>query len=204
MTWATIHYVNETTMAVEFGYAERQKDAIAAMTGAEWDKSSRRWLVPVGRLGEVSKLFFPNLTFDYRVLRARDHALIRMFENYMAMGVRFAVVAGKVACDQPLLNEWFASNSTVLHVNALLSATDNKKMTSEATERPRIDVLSQNDQIHVGAHIVESKSVSASHTASKQATDSQPQNRDIALWLKGVQNAVKNEERKAQLRRKQR
>lgn len=198
MTWATIHYVNETTMAVEFGYAERQKEAIAAMTGAEWDSDTRRWLVPLGRLGDVARLFFPNLTFDYRVLRARDHALVRVFENYMAMGVRFDVAANKVVCDQPLLNQWFAANSTELHVNALRIAqertTDPKKTTCESTERPRIDVSSQNGQIHAEAHNVESRPVSASQGA----------NGDIALWLRGAQNAAKREEDKAaMLKRKQ-
>lgn len=178
MTWATIHYVTESTMAVEFGFAERQKNAIKEMTGAEWDKSSKRWLVPVARLGEVVKLFWPELTLDYMVLRARDQALARMFAGYMAMGVRFDVSNGKVVCDHAVLNEWLAANATVLHVNALPPA-------QTAIERRKTaagGILAQN---YAEAPSVDSEPVS----------DSQEESRGVALWLRGVQNAATAEEK---------
>jgi len=188
MTWATIHYQSESTMAVEFGFAERQKDAIKAMTGAEWDKSSKRWLVPVARLGDVVKLFWPELSIDYMVLRARDQALVRMFEGYVAMGVRFDVNNGKVVCDQPLLNEWLAANATVLHVNALHVALNTKKSTVKSMEAAVVAPT------HVETPIAESGRVSASHTA----------NGDIALWLRGTANAAKREERKGEMLKRKR
>ena len=196
MTWATIHYVSDSTIAVEFGYAETQKDAIKRMAGAEWDKSGKRWLVPLGKLGDVVKLFFPNVTLDYAVLRARDEQMIRMFEGYMAMGIRFDVAAqsadklptagGKVVSDHALLNEWFKDHGTALHVNAL--------MTCEASGRPRIDAERQIDQIDASAQKIESRPVSASQQA----------NGDIGLWLRGVVNASKAAERKAEMLRRKR
>lgn len=186
MTWATIHYISDSTIAVEFGYAERQKDAIKRMAGAEWDKSGKRWLVPLGKLGDVVKLFFPSVTLDYAVLRARDEQMIRMFEGYMAMGIRFDVVGGKVVSDHALLNEWFATHGTALHVNAL--------MTCEASGRPRIDVERQIDQMDVSAQKIESRPVSVAVQA----------NGDIGLWLKGVVNASKAAERKAEILRRKR
>lgn len=186
MTWATIHYISDSTIAVEFGYAETQKDAIKRMAGAEWDKSGKRWLVPLGKLGDVVKLFFPNVTLDYRVMRARDEQMIRMFAGYRAMGVRFDVVGGKVVSDHALLNEWFATHGTALHVNAL--------MTCEASGQPRIDAKRQIDQIDVSVQKIESRPVSASQQA----------NGDIALWLRGVVNASKAAERKSELLRRKR
>ena len=188
MTWATIHYVTESTMAVEFVFAKRQTDAIAAMPGAEWDKSTLRWLVPVARLGDVAKLFWPSVTFDYRVLRARDHALVRMFAGYMAMGVRFDVSNGKVVCDHAVLNEWFAANSTVLHVNALQTAQNGPECVSRSY--PTL-----NDGASNGA----------THGKPSQALEPAQSIRrgvDLSLWLTGVQNAVKQAEKKEQMIRR--
>lgn len=192
MTWATIHYVSDSTIAVEFGYAETQKDAIKRMAGAEWDKSGKRWLVPLGKLGDVVKLFFPSVTLDYAVLRARDEQMIRMFEGYMAMGIRFDVAGGKVVCDNPLINEHLSASSTALHVNALQAAQ--RRMTCEETERPRIDVERQIDQMDVSAQKIESRPVSVAAQA----------NGDIGLWLRGVVNASKAAERKSELLRRKR
>lgn len=186
MTWATIHYVSDSTIAVEFGYAETQKDAIKRMAGAEWDKSGKRWLVPLGKLGDVVKLFFPSVTLDYAVLRARDEQMIRMFEGYMAMGIRFDVAGGKVVSDHALLNEWFKDHGTALHVNAL--------MTCEASGWPRIDSERQIDQIDVSAQKIESRPDSVAVQA----------NGDIGLWLKGVVNASKAAERKTEMLRRKR
>ncbi len=186
MTWATIHYISDSTIAVEFGYAETQKDAIKRMAGAEWDKSGKRWLVPLGKLGDVVKLFFPSVTLDYAVLRARDEQMIRMFDGYMAMGIRFDVAGGKVVSDHALLNEWFKDHGTALHVNAL--------MTCEASGRPIIDSERQIDQIDVSAQKIESRPDSVAVQA----------NGDIGLWLKGVVNASKAAERKAEMLRRKR
>lgn len=200
MTWATIHYQSESTMAVEFGYAERQKNAIKEMTGAEWDKPSKRWFLPVARLGEIVKLFWPSVTLDYDVLRARDHALVRMFAGYMAMGVRFDVAAGKVVCDHAVLNEWFAANSTVLHVNALaLALKTNPKGTESPVAHPRsyptpIDGAPNGDN----------------PGKPGQALEPSPPNRrdakgaDLELWLKGSLNAAKREEAKGEMLKRKR
>lgn len=195
MTWATIHYVTESTMAVEFVFAKRQKDAIAAMPGAEWDKSTLRWLVPVARLGDVAKLFWPSVTFDYRVLRARDHALVRMFAGYMAMGVRFAVSNGKVVCDHAVLNEWFATNATVLHVNALAVAL---KTNPKGTESP---------VAHPRSYPTPIDAASNGGNGSKPSQALEPAKSirrgvDLSLWLTGVQNAVKQAEKKEQMIRR--
>lgn len=193
MTWATIHYVTESTMAVEFGYAERQKDAIAAMPAAEWDKPSKRWLVPVARLGDVVKLFWPSVTLDYDVLRARDHALVRMFRDYMAMGVRFAVSNGKVVCDHAVLNEWLAANATVLHVNALQTAQNGPECVSRSYPTP-IDGAPNGDN----------------PGKPSQALEPSPPNRrdakgaDLELWLKGSLNAAKREEAKGEMLKRKR
>lgn len=191
MIWTTIYYMTDSTMAVEFAFDRRYKDAIAQMTGAEFDGATKRWFVPVARLGDVVKLFWPNVTIDYAVLRARDEQLTRMFRQYMAMGMRFYVVDGKVVCDHALLNDWFAAHSTALHVNALLvvlQSSDIKKEAPNPTERPRIDAK------HVAPTIVESRPVSASQTG----------NGDIALWLHGVVNAQKREDAKADMLRRRR
>lgn len=193
MTWATIHYLDSATMAVEFPYSQRHKDAVVCMSGAEFDKVSSRWAVSVARLGDVVKLFWPNVTIDYAVLCARDEQLQAMFRGYMAMGVRFDVHGGKVVCDHALLNEWFAANSNALHINALMAVqlSDSKKAPCEATGRP---VAVQTAQVSIEAAKNDSRAVSDSYTA----------NGDIALWLRGVVNAQQSEERKADMLRKKR
>lgn len=193
MTWATIHYATESTMAVEFGYAERQKEAIAAMTGAEWDKPSKRWLVPVARLGEVVKLFWPSVTIDYMVLRARDHALVRMFAGYLAMGVRFDVSNGKVVCDHAVLNEWFAANATVLHVNALQTAQKGPVCVSMSYPTPSDCALS-------GATPVQPSEALAPSPANRRDA----KGADLELWLKGSLNAAKREEAKGEMLKRKR
>jgi len=194
MTWATIHYVTESTMAVEFVFAKRQTDAIAAMPGAEWDKSTLRWLVPVARLGDVAKLFWPSVTFDYRVLRARDHALVRMFAGYMAMGVRFDVAGDKVVCDQPLLNEWFATNATVLHVNASHDAQKAVERTGTPVAHPR-SYPTLNDGASNGGN-------GGKPSQALEPAQSIRRGVDLSLWLTGVQNAVKQAEKKEQMIRR--
>lgn len=200
MTWATIHYVTESTMAVEFVFAKRQKDAIAAMPGAEWDKSTLRWLVPVARLGDVAKLFWPSVTFDYRVLRARDHALVRMFAGYMAMGVRFDVAAGKVVCDHAALNEWFATNATVLHVNALALALKQARTAQNGSECASRSYPTSNSGAPNGDD----------PGKPSQALETSPPNRrdakgaDLELWLKGSLNAAKREEAKGEMLKRKR
>lgn len=193
MTWATIHYLSESTMAVEFGYAERQKNAIAAMPGAEWDKSSKRWLVPVARLGEIVKLFWPLVTIDYMVLRARDHALVRMFAGYMAMGVRFDVSNGKVVCDHAVLNEWFAANSTVLHVNALQTAQRGPVCVPRSY--PTATPLPPNGD-NPGKP---SKALEPAQAKRRDAKGA-----DLELWLKGSLNAAKREEAKGEMLKRKR
>lgn len=116
--WATIHYVDATTMAVEFPFEAARKAAIGAMSGATWDKTSSRWKLPVQRLGDTVKLFWPNVTIDYEVLRARDEQIKRLIRQYMACGVRFNIVGGKVRCDHELLDNWLQKHGTSLHVQA--------------------------------------------------------------------------------------
>lgn len=118
-THATIYHIDAGTMAVEFTYDKTLKEAVATMIGAEWDRATKRWLLPVARLGDVVKLFWPNVTLDYDVLRARDEQLKRMFRQWQALDVRFWIEQGKVRCDHALLNEWFAANGTKLHTVAL-------------------------------------------------------------------------------------
>lgn len=119
MTHATIHHINASTMAIEFAYDKDLKEAIAAMLGSDWDKPTKRWLLPVARLGDVVRLFWPNVTLDYDVLRSRDEQLKRMFRQYQQSGVRFWLDDGRVHCDHALLNEWFAANGNKLHAAAL-------------------------------------------------------------------------------------
>lgn len=119
MTHATIHHINAETMAVEFDYNKDLKDTIAAMIGSDWDKPNKRWLLPIARLGDVVKLFWPNVTLDYDVLRARDEQLKRMFRQWQTLGVQFWLEQGKVQCSHALLNEWFATNGNKLHAVAL-------------------------------------------------------------------------------------
>lgn len=118
-THATIHHINAEIMAVEFDYNKDLKDAIAAMIGSDWDKPNKRWLLPIARLGDVVKLFWPNVTLDYDVLRARDEQLKRMFRQWQALGVNFRIEQGKVRCSHFLLDEWFAAHGTKLHTVAL-------------------------------------------------------------------------------------
>lgn len=193
MTWATIHYLDSATMAVEFPYSQYHKDAISGISGAEFDKATKRWVVTVARLGDVVRLFWPNVTIDYAVLCARDEQLQAMFRGYMNTGVRFDVHGGEVVCDHALLNEWFAAHSTVLHVNALkaVQSSDSKKAFCKATEWPLTALDSQGV---TEAAKNDSGPVSASHKP----------NGDIELWLRGVVNAQKREERKADMLRKKR
>lgn len=123
MMWATIHYVDASTMAVEFPFEAARKAAIGAMSGATWDKTSKRWKLPVQRLGDTVKLFWPNVTIDYEVLRARDEQIKRFMRQYMACGVRFNIVGGKVRCDHELLDNWLQQHGTSLHVQALQEVT---------------------------------------------------------------------------------
>lgn len=122
MTHATVHYMDAYTFTVEFPYRPSLKEAIASMSGANWNKASKRWHVPIARLGDVVKLFYPNVTLDYAVLVVRDEQMQRVLRQYMNCGVRFSVVGGKVACDHEVLNNWFMQNSSSLWVAALTNA----------------------------------------------------------------------------------
>ena len=119
MTHATIYYIDPSLMAVEFEFDATKKNAVARLVGAQWQKENGRWNVPVARLGDVVRIFFPDVTIDYEVLRARDEQLRRMFRQYRTMGVVFALTDGKVTCDHAVLNSWFAANANVLHAQAL-------------------------------------------------------------------------------------
>ena len=119
MTHATIYYIDPSLMAVEFEFDATKKNAVASLVGAQWQKETGRWNVPVARLGDVVRIFFPDVTIDYDVLRARDEQLRRMFRQYRTMGVVFALTDGKVTCDHAVLNSWFAANANVLHAQAL-------------------------------------------------------------------------------------
>ena len=163
MTTTTIHHIDSTTLAVAFDFDATKKEVVAAMTGAQWQKAEKRWTLPVARLGDVVKLFWPDVSIDYDVLRARDEQLRRLFRQYRACGVTFAIVAGKVTCDHDVLNGWFAAHGNALHVQALQ------------------DVLLE---------------VSAAARPKKPATGDYD-DRMISLLLRGVQNAVKAEEKKA-------
>ena len=119
MTHATIYYIDPSLMAVEFEFDATKKNSVARLVGAQWQKETGRWAVPVARLGDVVRIFFPDVTIDYDVLRARDEQLRRMFRQYRTMGVVFALTDGKVTCDHAVLNSWFAANANVLHAQAL-------------------------------------------------------------------------------------
>lgn len=119
MTYATIRYIDSGTMAVEFPFDATLKDAIAGITGATWQKKEKQWIVPVASLGQIVKLFWPDVSIDYDVLRARDEQLRRMFRQYQSMGVRFWIDGNNVACDNMALSSYFATHSTVLHAQAL-------------------------------------------------------------------------------------
>ena len=119
MTHATIYYIDPSLMAVEFEFDATKKNSVARLVGAQWQKESGRWAVPVARLGDVVRIFFPDVTIDYDVLHARDEQLRRMFRQYRTMGVVFALTDGKVTCDHAVLNSWFAANANVLHAQAL-------------------------------------------------------------------------------------
>lgn len=203
MTWATIHYLTETTMAVEFGYAERQKEAIAAMPGAEWDKPSKRWLVPVARLGEIVKLFAYNVTLDYNVLRERDRQLKRLLQGYVNLGIRFDVAGGKVVCDHQILNEWFATNTTPLHVNALAGLLDTKK-TSETAQNAAECVPRSYPTLIDGAPNGGNGSKPSEALGSSPANRRDTKGADLELWLKGSLNAAKREEAKGEMLKRKR
>ena len=164
---ATIHYIDSTTLAVAFDYDATKKEAVAALTGAQWQKTTKRWLLPVARLGDVVKLFWPDVSIDYDVLCARDEQLRRMFRQYQACGVTFAVEAGRVTCDHYILNGWFLAHGNALHAQAL------QYVLNEAKATPR-----------------------ARNQAQRQA-EMQAEDEALARWLKGVKNAAKNEDRKA-------
>ena len=119
MTHATIHHIDSVQMAVEFAFDAAKKDAVAAMIGATWDKPATRWSLPVARLGDVVKLFWPDVTIDYAVLVARDEQLRRMFRQYRAAGVAFSIENGGVRCDNAALDACFLAKSTAMHVAAL-------------------------------------------------------------------------------------
>lgn len=119
MTHATIRHIDSGTMSVEFVFDKELKDAVAGITGATWQKKSKLWIVPVAALGQVVKLFWPDVSIDYDVLRDRDEQLRRMFRQYRQLGVRFWIDGNKVACDNTALNDYFAAHTTVLHVQAL-------------------------------------------------------------------------------------
>lgn len=184
MTWATIHHIDGHLMAVDFAYSKRHKDAVAALTGAEWHKATKRWNLPVAALGDVVRIFWPNVTIDYAVLSARDEQIQRMFQQYMVMGIRFDVSAGKVVCDHPVLNEWFFDNSTTLHVSAL---SDAKKRGREPMGRARNVFNPQDGLDHCNDDKGPGKPVPLAHDEG------------IALWLRGVKGAVEREERKAEM-----
>lgn len=120
-THATIRLIDASTVSIEMSpFSEFHKDKIKALFGSEWNK--KLWLVPLCRLGDVVKIFIPHVSIDYDVLRARDVQLCQVFRQYMACGVQFDVVGGKVVSDHPLLNEWLVESSSQLHVNALEAA----------------------------------------------------------------------------------
>lgn len=203
MTWATIHYLTDSTMAVEFPFSQRHKTAIAQMTGAEFDGATKRWDVPVARLGDVVKLFWPNVTIDYAVLCARDEQLQAMFRGYRDMGVRFDVVAGKVVCDHAMLNDWFAEHSTALHVNALLAVDGAKKGDAKPTERPMPHSRSYPTPMTLSPN-GDTPVKPSEALLTPKAIQRDAKNADLAIWLQATQNAARREEAKADMLRRKR
>jgi len=141
MTHVTIHYLDTTTMALDFPFDADKKAAVAAIVGATWDKKPKRWNVPLARLGDVVKLFWPDVSIDYGVLVARDEQLKRMFRQYIAAGVRFAARDGAIWCDNDILCTYMQKVGTALHVQALtmVLAEPARVQPAMVTDTPHIE-----------------------------------------------------------------
>lgn len=75
MSSATIRTYSDKLCVVEFTYSARQKDAIKALAGAEFD--GEQWIVPVMHLPTL-KTIFTKLTVEPAVVEAYHALLQRM------------------------------------------------------------------------------------------------------------------------------
>lgn len=120
--FALIEYIDDTVFSLKYKPYDGKRDALNLIHGVIARRAEKRWVVSIQRLGDVVKIFTPYFSIDYRVMRSRDRALVRMFYGYMCCQVKFKVTGGKVTCDHRALNEYFVENSNKLYVIAMREA----------------------------------------------------------------------------------
>ncbi len=161
--FALIEYVDNNVFSLKYKPYDEKRDALEQIHGIINKRVEKRWIVPIQILGDVAKIFSPHFSIDYRVMRDRDRALVKMFYGYMCCSVKFKVTGGKVTCDHKVLNEYFAENSNMLHVIAMREAQQKFDKRLAATKR-----LSDR----------------AKMVTIKADT------RGIEIWMRGVKNAA--------------
>lgn len=173
MTHAAIHYTNATTMSVEFAYDEQQKDAIKALPGTSFDGG--QWIVPIMHLPRMKPLF-DCLTVALAVVAAYHSLLRRMVTDFATSQHRKGALGQHIA------------ELMALHANGIVAA--------KATETP---------QTGQGKRKTAPTTIMGAKIKSSPVSASQPANSDdrqLALWLRGVKNAMATEEKKSYTRRR--
>lgn len=107
-----------TTIRLEFPYNPDAVAFVKALPGAEWDKPSKTWAVPLFHLGRIVARYARIVEIDYDVLAARDDLWRRWVEQYNACGVRFELVGGAVVAlgdgVSPEFQKHVAARSTLI------------------------------------------------------------------------------------------
>jgi len=103
-----ITLLNRRTIRLAFPYNPTVVAFVKALTGAEWDKESKTWTVPLCHLGRIVGEYLRTVEVEYEVFVARDEMWRRWVEQHNACGVRFEMSGATVQATGPGISPEFA------------------------------------------------------------------------------------------------
>lgn len=160
-------------MLVRFDYDVSTKDKIKVLPGAEWDKDGQQWTVPTMSLPAL-KSIFATLTVEPAVLADYYQRLRRLLEDFAAGGLTVRLEGSQVRSKCLRKGELGKHLGEVIetHRHGIVQVLRQGPIVPRVVERPVVPV------------------------------DVVPEPADDGLagsYLKGVKNAHKNVEKKAQI-----
>lgn len=196
MTHANITHIDGNTMAVRMDmYNARLKDEVKALAGAIYENGA--WLLSPMHLSRLKPLF-SRMTVEPAVVEAYHAALCRMMDDLSGSLHRKGALGQHIAEVMELHAAGIAAIRAKGYVQPL--ASDAKK---EAIERPiplsRSYPTPTNLSFDGDTPVKPSEALLTSKAIRRDA-----KNADLAVWLQATQNAVKKEERKADMLRRKR
>lgn len=103
-----ITLIDQRTMRLAFNYIPATVAFVKALPGAEWDKPSKTWAVPLCHLGRIVQRYLRTVEIDYDVFVAREALWRRWVEQHNRCGVRFALDGSAVTATGPGVSPEFA------------------------------------------------------------------------------------------------